>query len=121
MKIEDKYEEDEDRRQKDESNSAEPVWQSFNHLVDTWLPGAKLGYDFRMKKKQLLTSWKSLENPDVGLFSLEFNPTAKEFIGKWNGSNQYWRSGAWNGHLFNLAPDLSGYESCMMHMMPATR
>ncbi|PWA37577.1 DNA repair metallo-beta-lactamase family protein [Artemisia annua] len=52
----------------DGSNSAEPVWQSFDHPVNTWLPGAKLAYDYRRKKKQLLTSWKSEENPDV-LFS----------------------------------------------------
>ncbi|GJY59626.1 G-type lectin S-receptor-like serine/threonine-protein kinase [Tanacetum coccineum] len=95
----------------DESNSAEPVWQSFDHLVNTWLPGAKLAYDFRTKKKQLLTSWKSKENPDLGLFSLEFNPNAKELIGKRNGSRQYWRSGAWNGTSFNLAPDLSLEET----------
>ncbi|GJX28912.1 G-type lectin S-receptor-like serine/threonine-protein kinase [Tanacetum coccineum] len=90
----------------DGSNSVEPVWQSFDHPVNTWLPGAKLAYDFRTKKKQLLTSWKSEENPEVGLFSLELDPTSKGYIGKWNGSHQYWTSGAWNGHTFSLVPEM---------------
>ncbi|GJW90908.1 5' exonuclease Apollo [Tanacetum coccineum] len=83
----------------DGSNSVEPDWQSFDHLVNTWLPGAKIAYDFRTKKKQLLTSWKTEENPDAGLFSLELDPTGKEYICKRNGSHQYWTSGAWNGHI----------------------
>ncbi|PWA46496.1 S-locus glycoprotein domain-containing protein [Artemisia annua] len=90
----------------DGSNSAEPVWQSFDHPVNTWLPGAKLAYDYRRKKKQLLTSWKSEENPGVGLFSLELDPTGKEYICKRNGSHQYWTSGAWNGHIFSLVPEM---------------
>nr|GEU65211.1 G-type lectin S-receptor-like serine/threonine-protein kinase At2g19130 [Tanacetum cinerariifolium] len=91
----------------DGSNSVEPVWQSFDHPVNTLLPGAKLAYDFRTNKKQLLTSWKSEENPEVGLFSLELDPTSKEYIGKWNGSHQYWTSGAWNGHIFSLVPEMT--------------
>ncbi|KAK1437920.1 hypothetical protein QVD17_03720 [Tagetes erecta] len=55
----------------DGSKSGEPIWQSFDHPVHTWLPGAKLGYDYRTNKSQLLTSWRSNEDPGVGLFSFE--------------------------------------------------
>ncbi|KAK9052011.1 hypothetical protein SSX86_028639 [Deinandra increscens subsp. villosa] len=90
----------------DGSKSVEPVWQSFDHPVHTWLPGAKLAYDNRTKKSQLLTSWRSNEDPGVGLFSLELIPSSKEYISKWNGSQQYWTSGAWNGEIFSIVPEM---------------
>ncbi|KAI3728802.1 hypothetical protein L6452_17445 [Arctium lappa] len=91
----------------DRSNSVETTWQSFDHPVNTWLPGSKLAYDNRTKKSQLLTSWKSRENPDVGLFSLELDPLEKAYISKWNNSNQYWTSGAWNDRIFSGVPEMS--------------
>nr|KAJ0216491.1 hypothetical protein LSAT_V11C300118280 [Lactuca sativa] len=88
------------------SNSVEPaVWQSFDHPTHTWLPGAKLGYDKRTKKSQRLTSWRSKEDPAVGLFSAELHPSGKEYVFKWNGSQQYWTSGAWDGKAFYLVPE----------------
>ncbi|KAI3714099.1 hypothetical protein L1987_72689 [Smallanthus sonchifolius] len=91
---------------RDGSKSVEPVWQSFDHPVHTWLPGAKLAYDNRTKKSQLLTSWRSNEDPGVGLFSLELIPSTKEYISKWNGSQQYWTSGSWNGQIFSIVPEM---------------
>ncbi|KAI3502236.1 hypothetical protein L1887_30268 [Cichorium endivia] len=91
---------------RDGSNSVEPVWQSFDHPAHTWLPGAKLAYDNRNRKAQLLTSWRSKEDPALGLFSLEFLPSSKEYVSKWNGSQQYWTSGAWNGKIFDLVPEM---------------
>ncbi|KAI3714097.1 hypothetical protein L1987_72687 [Smallanthus sonchifolius] len=91
---------------RDGSKSVEPVWQSFDHPVHTWLPGAKLAYDHRTKKSQLLTSWRSNEDPGVGLFSFELVPSSKEYISKWNGSKQYWTSGPWNGQIFSLIPEM---------------
>ncbi|CAI9275577.1 unnamed protein product [Lactuca saligna] len=88
------------------SNSIEPFWQSFEHPTHTWLPGAKLAYDNRTKKSQLLTSWRSKEDPGVGLFSLELDPFTTEYISKWNGSQRYWTSGAWNGKIFELVPEM---------------
>ncbi|KAL7611382.1 G-type lectin S-receptor-like serine/threonine-protein kinase At2g19130 [Lactuca sativa] len=88
------------------SNSIEPFWQSFDHLTHTWLSGSKLGYDYRTKKSQIIRSWRSNEDPAVGLFSLEFYPPGNEYVIKWNGSQQYWRSGAWNGKIFDLIPEM---------------
>ncbi|XP_023736683.1 G-type lectin S-receptor-like serine/threonine-protein kinase At2g19130 [Lactuca sativa] len=89
------------------SNSVEPaVWQSFDHPTHTWLPGAKFGYDNRTKKNQVLTSWRSKDDPGVGLFSFELQPSSNEYVIKWNGSHQYWTSGAWNGKTFDLIPEM---------------
>ncbi|CAI9275306.1 unnamed protein product [Lactuca saligna] len=91
---------------RDGSNSVESAWQSFDHPTHTWLPGAKLAYDNRTKKSQLLTSWRSKEDPAVGLFSFELHPFNNQYVSKWNSSQQYWTSGAWNGKMFDLVPEM---------------
>ncbi|XWS68555.1 hypothetical protein CRYUN_Cryun04dG0100000 [Craigia yunnanensis] len=62
-----------------EPNSSTLLWQSFDHPTHTWLPGSKLSLNKRTKESQLLTSWRSSEDPAPGLFSLELDP---------NGTNQ---------------------------------
>ncbi|ESQ28669.1 hypothetical protein EUTSA_v10018192mg [Eutrema salsugineum] len=77
----------------DESGSV--LWQSFDHPSNTLLPGAKIGLDKRTGKRQRLTSWKNVDDPSPGLFSLELDDsTAYKIL--WNGSTQYWSSGPWN-------------------------
>ncbi|KAF8118264.1 hypothetical protein N665_0005s0032 [Sinapis alba] len=90
---------------RDQSGSV--LWQSFEHPCDTWLPGAKIRFDKRTKKSQRLTSWKNVEDPSPGLFSLELDEsTAYKIL--WNGSTQYWTSGAWNpqSRIFELVPEM---------------
>ncbi|KAG6416936.1 hypothetical protein SASPL_124377 [Salvia splendens] len=82
------------------------LWQSFDNPVHTWLPGGKISYDKITQKKQLLTSWKNEEDPAMGLFSLELDPNGSQYLIKWNRSQDYWTSGAWNGHFFSLVPEL---------------
>lgn len=88
------------------SNSSEPLWQSFDYPTHTWFPGSKLGVDTRTKKKQLLTSWKNSEDPAQGLYSLELNPNSKEYLIRWNRSEQYWTSGTWNDKIFDRVPEM---------------
>ncbi|CAA2954137.1 G-type lectin S-receptor-like serine/threonine-protein kinase At2g19130 [Olea europaea var. sylvestris] len=89
-----------------EPRTSEGFWQSFDHPADTWLPGGKIAYDKRTKAKQLLISWKNSEDPAPGLFSLELDPNGSQYIIKWNRTQQYWTSGAWNGHIFSLVPEM---------------
>lgn len=86
--------------------SGQPLWQSFDNPVHTWLPGGKIAYDKRTKRKQLLTSWKNEEDPAMGPFSLELDPNQSQYIIKWNMNEQYWTSGPWNGHIFSLVPEM---------------
>ncbi|PIN01077.1 Serine/threonine protein kinase [Handroanthus impetiginosus] len=88
------------------STSGQPLWESFDNPANTWLPGGRLSYDKRTRKKQILTSWKNTEDPAPGLFSLELDPNGKQYIIKWNASQQYWTSGAWDGHTFSLVPEM---------------
>ncbi|PIN20981.1 Serine/threonine protein kinase [Handroanthus impetiginosus] len=88
------------------STSVEPLWESFDNPSDTWLPGGRLAYDKRTGKKQRLISWKNTEDPAPGLFSLELDPKRKQYIIKWNKREQYWKSGAWNEHIFSDVPEM---------------
>ncbi|KAI3824731.1 hypothetical protein L1987_06202 [Smallanthus sonchifolius] len=88
------------------SNSTPPIWQSFDHPTHTLLPGMKLLYNKRTNTKQVLTSWKSTEDPSVGLFSLEIDIDKKQYVLKWNRSVDYWASGSWDGQIFSLIPEM---------------
>ncbi|KAK4370109.1 hypothetical protein RND71_009584 [Anisodus tanguticus] len=92
----------------DFSDSSTPLilWQSFDYPTDTFLPGAKLGYDKRTQKKQVLVSWKNLNDPTPGLFSLELDPKHNQIVIKWNRTKPYWASGSWNGQTFSSIPEM---------------
>ncbi|KAI3824729.1 hypothetical protein L1987_06200 [Smallanthus sonchifolius] len=91
------------------SNSSPAMWQSFEHPTHTLLPGGMLGYNKLTNTKQILTSWKSIENPAVGLFSVEVDHNLKRYVTKWNRSVQYWAGSRWNGqgHRFSYLPELN--------------
>ncbi|XP_071693106.1 G-type lectin S-receptor-like serine/threonine-protein kinase At2g19130 [Rutidosis leptorrhynchoides] len=86
---------------RDGSDSVEPIWQSFDHPTNTWMPGAKFGYNKRTNKSQHLTSWKSVNDPGVGLYSTELHPFRTMIMSKWNGTQQYWDTGSWNPLMGN--------------------
>ncbi|KAL5793924.1 hypothetical protein ACOSP7_002518 [Xanthoceras sorbifolium] len=66
-----------------------------------WLPGMKIGFNKRTKEKKCLTSWKNIEDPAPGLFSLELDPDGSDqYIMIWNASEIYWRTGIWSGQIF---------------------
>ncbi|CAN6568222.1 unnamed protein product [Malus baccata var. baccata] len=49
------------------------IWQSFDHMLDSWLPAAELGYNNHTKRKLVLTSWRNLQNLAPGPFSFELD------------------------------------------------
>ncbi|KAL2474223.1 G-type lectin S-receptor-like serine/threonine-protein kinase [Forsythia ovata] len=93
-------------RDESKPKPSEGFWQSFDNPTDTWLPGDKISYDKRTKTKQLLISWKNSEDPAPGLSSLELDPNGRQYIIRWNRTEPYWTSGAWNGHIFSLVPEM---------------
>ena len=87
------------------SDSSSIIWQSFDHPTDTMLPGAKFGYNKVTNDSQILTSWRSSENPAPGLFSQELEPKGPSILFKWNRSNVYLSTGEWTGKTFSLMPE----------------
>ncbi|GMN19087.1 hypothetical protein TIFTF001_039721 [Ficus carica] len=94
---------------KDGSNLSKPsLWESFDHLTDTWLPGSKLGYNKKTKHKLIITSWKNSNDPSPGVFSLEPVPSDNSVVILWNKSSIRWSNGAWDESLgyFSLVPEM---------------
>ncbi|PKI32225.1 hypothetical protein CRG98_047384 [Punica granatum] len=91
----------------DGPNSSQIIWQSFDHLANTWLPGAKLGINKRTNTSQLLTSWKNHEDAAPGPFSLRLQPSSEYYIW-WKMSEHYWTSGPWDpkARIFSLVPEM---------------
>ncbi|XP_052625666.1 G-type lectin S-receptor-like serine/threonine-protein kinase At2g19130 [Lactuca sativa] len=88
------------------SSSITPIWQSFDHPTHTFLPGGKLGYNKRTNMKQIITSWKSIEDPASGLFSVEIDQTENQYLLLWNRSQVYLASGSWDGKIFSSMPEM---------------
>ncbi|XP_065862228.1 G-type lectin S-receptor-like serine/threonine-protein kinase At2g19130 [Euphorbia lathyris] len=89
------------------SDGPDPLWQSFDHLAHTWLPGAKIGINKTTKESTRLISWKNHDDPAPGLFSLEADPNeSTQYFILWNNSEIYWSSGPWNGQIFTGLPEM---------------
>ncbi|PKA52398.1 G-type lectin S-receptor-like serine/threonine-protein kinase [Apostasia shenzhenica] len=92
-------------------NTSEPsviLWQSFDHPTDTWLPGARMGWNAETKQYMTLVSWKSLDDPAPGYYSYGLDPRGKDqLVQMWNGTEIYWSSGIWNGEYFNSVPEMT--------------
>ncbi|XP_060209560.1 G-type lectin S-receptor-like serine/threonine-protein kinase At4g27290 isoform X2 [Lycium barbarum] len=80
------------------------LWQSFDHLSNTFVPGSKISYNKKTKELKSITSWRSLEDPSSGPFSIEIDPIGGAFRAMWNGTEEYWSSGTWNGDTFTNLP-----------------
>ncbi|XP_077242132.1 G-type lectin S-receptor-like serine/threonine-protein kinase At2g19130 [Tasmannia lanceolata] len=81
--------------------------QSFDHPTHTWLPGGRLQLNKITGENQLLTSWRSSDDPAPGLFSLEIDPgNSSQYFILWNRSERYWSSGDWNGNIFSGVPEM---------------
>ncbi|KAH0650010.1 hypothetical protein KY284_029922 [Solanum tuberosum] len=73
----------------------------------TFMPGAKIGYDKRTQRKQVLVSWKNSSDPAPGMYSLEMDPKNVQYVIKWNRTTECWASGSWNGQRFSSVPEMS--------------
>lgn len=82
------------------------LWESFRHPADAFVPTMKITDNVQTGEKVVLTSWKTLDNPDYGDFiaGLEASSIPQIFI--WNGSRPHWRSGPWNGLILTGVTDM---------------
>ncbi|XP_018730604.2 G-type lectin S-receptor-like serine/threonine-protein kinase At1g11330 isoform X1 [Eucalyptus grandis] len=93
------------------ANDAENLWESFQHMTDSFLEKMKLSTNSRTNEKQALTSWKSPSDPSIGSFSASLDPRNIPELFIWNGSSLYWRSGPWNGNIFTGVPEMQSVYS----------
>ncbi|KAK9156041.1 hypothetical protein Sjap_003521 [Stephania japonica] len=81
------------------------MWQSFDHPTNSFLPGAKVGYNNVTNTSQILTSWRNSEDPSEGFYSVKVEPDGSiSFI--WNRLQKFYNSGVWNGHYLSNFPEM---------------
>ncbi|KAL6905281.1 hypothetical protein ACP4OV_002882 [Aristida adscensionis] len=91
------------------SNSSEILWQSFDHLTNTFFPGAKIGWNKVTGLNRRFISRKNSISPASGVYCMELDPSGANqiILTELNSSIAYWTSGVWNGQYFALEPEMT--------------
>ncbi|XP_072148985.1 G-type lectin S-receptor-like serine/threonine-protein kinase At2g19130 [Setaria viridis] len=89
----------------DAANSSIVFWESFSHMTDTFLPGAKLGWSKVTGLTHRIMSNRNTLDLSPGVYSAGplANTTNRGFFLVWNYSEEYWSTGPWNGHYFRFS------------------
>ncbi|KAL0353178.1 UNVERIFIED_CONTAM: G-type lectin S-receptor-like serine/threonine-protein kinase [Sesamum angustifolium] len=82
------------------------LWESFRHPGDAFLPTMKVTDNVNTGERAVITSWRTLEDPDFGSFTAGLQALSIPQIFIWNGSRPHWRSGPWNGLIFTGVTDM---------------
>ncbi|XWS51984.1 hypothetical protein CRYUN_Cryun11dG0028700 [Craigia yunnanensis] len=80
------------------------LWQSFDYLSDTLLPGMKLGKNLKTGSEWFLTSWKSADDPSPGNFTCRLSIQGLPSLVAYLGPTKMFRSGPWDGFYFGGIP-----------------
>jgi len=79
------------------TNKENILWQSFDHLCDTFLAGMKLGWNIETGLERFLLSWKSVDDPAEGEYSMKIDLRGYPQAVILDGSKIKIRVGSWNG------------------------
>ncbi|ESW05081.1 hypothetical protein PHAVU_011G150400 [Phaseolus vulgaris] len=87
------------------------LWQSFDDTSDTILPGMKLGWNLATGKERYMSSWKSVDNPAEGEYSVKLDRRGYPQAILFKGSEMKFRLGPWNGQSWAGYPVRSPQSS----------
>ncbi|XP_076919270.1 G-type lectin S-receptor-like serine/threonine-protein kinase At4g27290 [Bidens hawaiensis] len=82
-------------------NQEDPIWQSFDFMTNTLLPGMKLGWNLVTRIERYMTSWKSEDDPGSGEFSFRIDMRGYPQMVIMDGEKMKLRGGPWNGLRFS--------------------
>ncbi|KAJ0684532.1 putative protein kinase RLK-Pelle-DLSV family [Helianthus annuus] len=82
-------------------NQEDPVWQSFDFITDTLLPGMKQGWNLMTGLERHFTSWRSPNDPAFGEFSFWIDTRGYPQLILTKGREIKFRVGPWNGLRFS--------------------
>nr|GMC53532.1 G-type lectin S-receptor-like serine/threonine-protein kinase At4g27290 [Ipomoea batatas] len=92
--------------ERNEHNSENSAWQSFDYPGNTLLPGMKIGKNLATGHAWSLTSWKSTDDPALGEYTdmLDVNGFPQFIVFKGANKSVITRYGPWNGHIITGSP-----------------
>ncbi|XP_021828590.1 G-type lectin S-receptor-like serine/threonine-protein kinase CES101 isoform X2 [Prunus avium] len=100
-----------------DGSTKQVLWQSFDYLADTFLPGMKLGVNYRNGHIWLLTSSLIDSSPETGAFTFEWDPKGHQLQIKQYGV-LYWSSGAFRDGTFEfLSPYYGEQRVCIFSVV----
>ncbi|XP_017640333.1 G-type lectin S-receptor-like serine/threonine-protein kinase At1g11330 isoform X1 [Gossypium arboreum] len=76
------------------------LWESFQHPCNVFLQTMKIGVEIKTGRKVELKSWKSIDDPSDGNFSLGFEHFNIPELVIRKDNQLYFRTGPWNGNIF---------------------
>ncbi|KAG8365443.1 hypothetical protein BUALT_Bualt18G0105400 [Buddleja alternifolia] len=93
------------------------IWESFLHASDSFVEKMKIFTDLSTKERNIMTSWRSLNNPGPGRFTFGTEPSQIPQAFVWKDGYPYWRSGPWNGQVFNGIPTTKSLYKRELHFV----
>ncbi|KAI3675419.1 hypothetical protein L1987_85009 [Smallanthus sonchifolius] len=87
-------------------NRENPIWQSFDLMTDTLLPGVKLGWNLVTGNERHLTSWKSEDDPASSEFSYSIDTRGYPQTVIKEGQEIKFQGGPWNGLRYTGSPNM---------------
>ncbi|KAL8121664.1 G-type lectin S-receptor-like serine/threonine-protein kinase At4g27290 [Apium graveolens] len=91
----------------EKNNAKDFIWQSFDYPGDTFITGMKPGIDFVTGLHRYYTSWKSVDDPSTGSYTVRIDPNGFPQFFRFKGSARWTRTGPWNGVQFSGTPKLN--------------
>ncbi|KAL2327756.1 hypothetical protein Fmac_021183 [Flemingia macrophylla] len=82
---------------KNEQESNNFLWQIFDEIGDTMIPGMKLGWNIEIGLERCISSWKSANHPAKGKYTLKLDRRGYPQVVIFKGSEMKVRVGPWNG------------------------
>ncbi|PPS06027.1 hypothetical protein GOBAR_AA14617 [Gossypium barbadense] len=76
------------------------LWESFEDPSNAFIETMEISTDVKKGRKVELKSWKSIDDPSDGNFSLGIEPFNITELVIRNNNQLYFRSGPWNGNIF---------------------
>ncbi|KAM7257145.1 hypothetical protein ACFE04_012886 [Oxalis oulophora] len=92
-------------REMNDSDSGNYLWQSFDYLGDTLIPGATFGINKKTGLDSFILNWKTSDDPSPGNYTYGFDITGLPQLVLKDNSVVRFRSGPWNGLQFSGAPE----------------
>ncbi|OWM77581.1 hypothetical protein CDL15_Pgr016979 [Punica granatum] len=87
-------------------DSGNYLWQSYDNVTDTLLPGMKLGWSLEKGLVRNMTSWASSTDPSSGQFTFSLDPPESPQLVLRKDGQKLYRWGPWNGVRFSGSNEL---------------